>query len=299
MESKSWVPLLRETWNEMAKSKSKSSVCAVDSEVIRKIRQHARSHMKTEVCGVLIGDIREGTIWVDQCIPGVNASQAGSHVTFTQDTWEHVYKIKDKEFPEARIVGWYHSHPGFGVFLSEHDTFIHKNFFSSHDQIAWVYDPHSDEEGCFGWVGDRIERVASIKIADRRGGELADSTRQHQTILVNSEEEEADGSIGDRPGDGISSAWGRWTITILSHVLALVTGFLVAWFVFPRLLVVGVPVDSQTGRPMMDSTPAKSGADGMESSRPSVKNDADQNKLREGPPTPKSDGVKGNDAPTR
>jgi hypothetical protein len=89
----------------MAKSKSKSSVCAVDSEVIRKIRQHARSHMKTEVCGVLIGDIREGAIWVDQCIPGLNASQAGSHVTFTQDTWEHVYKIKDKEFPEARIVG--------------------------------------------------------------------------------------------------------------------------------------------------------------------------------------------------
>ena len=283
----------------MAKSKSKSSVCAVDSEVIRKIRQHARSHMKTEVCGVLIGDIREGAIWVDQCIAGLNASQAGSHVTFTQDTWEHVYKIKDKEFPEARIVGWYHSHPGFGVFLSEHDTFIHKNFFSSQDQIAWVYDPHSDEEGCFGWVGDRIERVASIKISDRRGGELAESTRQHQTIVMNSEEEKADGSIGDRPRNGISSAWKHWTITILSHVLALVTGFLVAWFVFPRLLVVGVPIDSQTGRPVMDSTPARSGPDGIEGSRPAVKNEMDQDKLRQGPPTPKSDGVKGNDAPAR
>src|SRR5882762_8864091 len=264
--------------------KGKAPVLQISTEVVRQIRQHARANGKTEVCGVLIGAEDDGVTCVEACIAGVNAAQGGAHVTFTQDTWEHVYKIKDKAFPEARIVGWYHSHPGFGVFLSEHDTFIHKNFFSSHDQIAWVYDPHSDEEGCFGWVGDRIERVASIKIADRRGGELADSTRQHQTILVNSEVEEEDGSIGDRPGDGISSTWGHWTITILSHVLALVTGFLVAWFVFPRLLVVGVPVDSETGRPMMDSTPAKSGPDGMEGSRPSVKNGVDQNKLHEGPP---------------
>jgi len=255
--------------------------------------------MKTEVCGVLIGDLRDGMIWVDECISGINASQAGSHVTFTQDTWEHVYKIKDKEFPDARIVGWYHSHPGFGVFLSEHDTFIHKNFFSSHDQIAWVYDPHSDEEGCFGWVEDRIERVASVKISDRRGGELADSTRQHQPILLNSEEEEEDGVVGDRSKDEHSIPWGRWMTTILTHVLALVIGFLVSWYVFPRLLVVGVPIDPQTGRPMMDSTPARPALNGIQGSQSSIKNDVDKDRLRDEQPVPKSNGVKGNNAPAR
>ena len=125
----------------MAKPKPKSKHCSlvIDSEVVRQMRQHARSQMKTEVCGVLIGSKVNDVIHVDACIQGVNATQAGTHVTFTQDTWEHVYKIKDKDYPDERIVGWYHSHPGFGVFLSDHDTFIHKNFFSSPDQVAYVY----------------------------------------------------------------------------------------------------------------------------------------------------------------
>jgi proteasome lid subunit RPN8/RPN11 len=84
----------------------------VDSEVVRRIRQHARSCSKTEVCGVLIGQDREGVVEVEASITGLNAEEAGAHVTLTQDTWEHIYKVKDKEYPDHRIVGWYHSHPG-------------------------------------------------------------------------------------------------------------------------------------------------------------------------------------------
>ncbi len=134
-----------------SKSKAEGPRVMIGGEVARRIRQHARGQSKTEVCGVLIGRENEGRLEIDACIAGANAAQAGSHVTFTQDTWEHIYKVKDSEYPDDRIVGWYHSHPGFGVFLSDHDTFIHKNFFSSPQQVAWVYDPHSDEEGCFGW----------------------------------------------------------------------------------------------------------------------------------------------------
>src|SRR6266481_9720108 len=146
---------------------------SIEGEVLRQIRQHARSNSKTEVCGVLIGAENGSGVSISARIPGLNAAQAGTYVTFTQDTWEHIYKIKDKEYPDERIVGWYHSHPGFGVFLSDHDTFIHKNFFSSPLQVAWVYDPHSDEEGCFGWDGERLKRLARIDLVDARGGELA------------------------------------------------------------------------------------------------------------------------------
>ncbi len=141
----------------------------IDNEVTRCIRQHARSHMKTEVCGVLIGEARNGVVEVRASIEALNATQAGTHVTFTQDAWETIYKVKDESYPEERIVGWYHSHPGFGVFLSEHDTFIHRNFFSSPDQVAWVYDPHTDEEGCFGWVDGDIHRISTFSIADNNG----------------------------------------------------------------------------------------------------------------------------------
>src|ERR1043166_5010119 len=135
---------------------------SIEGEVVRQIRQHARSNSKTEVCGGLIGAENGSGVSISARIPGLNAAQAGTYVTFTQDTWEHIYKIKDKEYPEERIVGWYHSHPGFGVFLSEHDLFIQQNFFSNAQQVAWVYDPHTDEEGCFGWVNGNIEKLTAI-----------------------------------------------------------------------------------------------------------------------------------------
>ena len=174
-----------------AKPSNSQPTLVVDSEVVRQIRQHARSSSKTEVCGVLIGQDRDHRIEVAACIEGQNAEEAGAHVTFTQDTWEHIYAVKDQKYPEERIVGWYHSHPGFGVFLSDHDTFIHKNFFSSPGQVAWVFDPHSDEEGCFGWVDGRIERLAQIGVVDRRGGEQAGED-------VTPEPGPADGEDSDR-----------------------------------------------------------------------------------------------------
>jgi len=121
--------------------------------------------MEAEICGVLLGTTADERTHVDACIAGEKAAQGAAHVTFTQNTWEHIYAVKDKEHPNKKIVGWYHSHPGFGVFLSHHDTFIHENFFSDPHQVAWVFDPHSDEEGCFAWSGGKIRRLRHFEIA--------------------------------------------------------------------------------------------------------------------------------------
>jgi proteasome lid subunit RPN8/RPN11 len=142
------------------------SVLQIDAEVAREIRQHARSSMSQEICGALIGTAETGHIIISARIEGKNASQGGAHVTFTQDTWDYIYKVKDAKFAGYKIVGWYHSHPGFGVFLSEYDLFIHQNFFNAPHQIAWVFDPHSDEEGCFGWKGEKIVRFENITVID-------------------------------------------------------------------------------------------------------------------------------------
>ena len=150
---------------------SQNLVVEIRAEVLQAVRQHARSSMKAEVCGVLIGSSDGWVTAVEAHIQGEGAAQGGAHVTFTQATWEHIYKIKDRQFPKAAIVGWYHSHPGFGVFLSEYDLFIHRNFFSNPGQVAWVYDPHSDEEGCFMWTKGEIARVYTLSLKDGRVGE--------------------------------------------------------------------------------------------------------------------------------
>jgi len=237
---------------------------AIGSDVIRQIRQHARSSSKTEVCGVLVGRENSDSMEVEACISGLNAEQAGAHVTFTQDTWEHIYKIKDQQYPDQRIVGWYHSHPGFGIFLSDHDTFIHKNFFSSPGQVAWVCDPHSDEEGCFGWVNGRIERLTQIRILDRQGGEAAQVGGRREPILQQQEDEPVAGKAWEpEPKDSEMVSLSQLTVTILSHLSVLILGLVIGWYVFPRVVMVPVPVDPLTGQPLVlrQAEPVRPGTD--------------------------------------
>ena len=117
------------------------------------IYPHVFGSPDREVGGVLVGRAsRTGLPLITGAIPAIQADERRDSLTFTQDTWEHVHRTLDREFPEGeQIVGWYHSHPGFGIFLSEHDLFIHRNFFSGVSQIAFVVDPLATTEGVFVW----------------------------------------------------------------------------------------------------------------------------------------------------
>jgi proteasome lid subunit RPN8/RPN11 len=87
-------------------------------------------------------------------IEAISADEQRATLTFTQDSWEYVHNVMDKRFPNDEIVGWYHSHPNFGIFLSDHDLFIHRNFFDAPSQIALVVDPCNCTEGVFVWNAD-------------------------------------------------------------------------------------------------------------------------------------------------
>ena len=119
------------------------------------IQQHAKENASIEICGVLIGNIfkdEDGPyLRISASVRGEYASNSAGQVTFTQETWAYINEIKDSKHPEERIVGWYHSHPEFGIFLSPQDNFIQKSFFSEPWQVAFVVDPISNMEGFFAW----------------------------------------------------------------------------------------------------------------------------------------------------
>ena len=123
--------------------------------VLNDMRAHGESAIDVEVCGVLVGNVYRDSVapycQVDANIRGNFASGRNAQVTFTSETWAHINRTMDHQFPDARIVGWYHTHPGFGVFLSEMDLFIQQNFFSQPWQFAYVYDPKSKDGGAFVW----------------------------------------------------------------------------------------------------------------------------------------------------
>jgi proteasome lid subunit RPN8/RPN11 len=120
---------------------------AVERRAHADLIAHAKASLEVEVCGVLVGQTCEDDegvfVHVAGAIPGDAASEASTHVTFTQNTWNSIHRTLDREYPKLKIVGWYHTHPGFGVEFSEMDLFIQKNFFPGPTQIALVTDPLS------------------------------------------------------------------------------------------------------------------------------------------------------------
>ena len=98
---------------------------------------HAVSDMQNEVGGFLIGQWcaeikdrdREQFIVVEHAIPARHTRNGSAYLTFTQDSLIDIHEQIDAHFEEKRIVGWYHTHPRMGIFLSHYDTWLHNNFF--------------------------------------------------------------------------------------------------------------------------------------------------------------------------
>jgi len=123
--------------------------------VLNDIYTHGRGAPDIEVCGVLVGNVYHDAmgpfVFVEANIRGNFSSGKAAQVTFTAKTWAHIQDVMDTSYPELRILGWYHTHPGHGIFLSDMDLFIHKNFFSLPWHLAFVFDPQNQEEGLFAW----------------------------------------------------------------------------------------------------------------------------------------------------
>jgi proteasome lid subunit RPN8/RPN11/exonuclease VII small subunit len=116
-----------------------------------------------EVGGILVGDVLRDEngpyIRVDAIIEALHAEESGTELTITHATWNHIHQQMDTIHTGKRIIGWYHTHPNFGIFLSERDHFIQQSFFNLAFQIALVYDPVQREHGIFTWRENKPWRV--------------------------------------------------------------------------------------------------------------------------------------------
>ncbi|MEA2163183.1 MAG: hypothetical protein QOK37_1310 [Thermoanaerobaculia bacterium] len=132
---------------------------------------HAKESVDAEVGGVLVGDVCEDSdglfLDVRAVIRAMAAREARAHITFTHDTWTQIHATLDSSYPDFQIIGWYHTHPGFGVEFSAMDRFIQENFFSGRTQIAYLTDPlGGDTAICFnGSAG--IEPLAKFWVDGR------------------------------------------------------------------------------------------------------------------------------------
>jgi proteasome lid subunit RPN8/RPN11 len=127
-------------------------------DVYAVIHAHALDALPNETGGFLLGhvrcDIARGTwhIEIDEMIPVEPLTQNPVHFSFT---WRDVDRVRNhRQTTGKALIGWYHTHPDIGIFLSETDLEkTHRVLFAEPFQLALVYDPVRGRAGYFFWEG--------------------------------------------------------------------------------------------------------------------------------------------------
>jgi proteasome lid subunit RPN8/RPN11 len=195
-----------------------------DAETHARIVQHAGEDKSFEICGVLVGSWQQDAngpfVMVSQSIRCDEAAKKSGEVTFTHDAWTTINREMDTRFVDLKIVGWYHSHPGFGVFLSERDVFIHEHFFANPGQVALVVDPTQKTEGVFVWRNGKPKPCSHYWVGQR----ICTSAVEEPAAEV-----EQRSPVAARPPEGPmpegASFWG-----VLRWALPLACMFLIGYF---------------------------------------------------------------------
>ena len=148
------------------------------------VERHAARDLGVELGGVLLGkecvdDDGRPFVWIEEALEAKYYMNTQASFTYTHDTWSEITRERERLHPGLEIVGWYHTHPDFGIFLSNHDLFIHEHFFPGPLQVAYVVDPVRRTRGFFqrrggmldptaGFylVAPRVERVALARLAE-------------------------------------------------------------------------------------------------------------------------------------
>ena len=148
----------------------------ISQPVYKEIHKFTQNKTTNESGGMLIGNVIEEfgktNIIVNGFIEAKFCEATPTTLKFTHETWEFVHKEMDKKFPGQKILGWIHTHPDFGIFLSEYDKFIQENFFKEDYQIAYVVDPIQDIEGFYFWINGKIERCKGFYKFDKMGAKI-------------------------------------------------------------------------------------------------------------------------------
>ena len=135
----------------------------IKQNVYKALEKLSLSDTSKELGSILIGDycqeLGKTHVVISEYIEAKYTDASASTLTFTHETWDYIHSEHERLYPNKRIIGWQHTHPNYGIFLSNYDLFIHENFFNLPFQIAYVIDPIQNLRGFFQWKNGKIEKL--------------------------------------------------------------------------------------------------------------------------------------------
>lgn len=145
----------------------------IRQDTYKALEKLAASDTSKELGSILVGnyaqELGKTHVVISDYIEAKYTDASAATLTFTHETWDYVHKQREKRFPEQKILGWQHTHPSYGIFLSNYDMFIQENFFNMPFQIAYVIDPVQKLRGFFQWKNGKIEKLKGYYIYDELG----------------------------------------------------------------------------------------------------------------------------------
>lgn len=128
--------------------------------------QYARSSATGEKLAVLMGKhlVVDGkdTVFISGVIQARYTEKLKGMETITGQSWKYISEEIEKYFADLEIVGWMHSRPSFGAFVTSRDEAYHKKVFGGKDQVFFVVDP-VDRQDRFYVLNDNKTALRPVK----------------------------------------------------------------------------------------------------------------------------------------
>jgi proteasome lid subunit RPN8/RPN11 len=234
----------------------------VDLDTMLDVLQHAHSDTRVELGGVLLGQTGQDAegkpfVMVTDSLRAEHYKATKGSFTFTHETWQAITRQRAERDPELQMVGWYHTHPGWGVFLSGMDLFICENFFAQPLDLALVVDPCQNDVGWFQWNDQRqTQRCASYYVfaSRHRRQELIEFVEQQTSkTMARQNQSRAVGFGSQEKTTQVhviepSSSWHWFAWSALGMQLALIGWLIASQIIFYRTMVGPVEGNGQSNR---------------------------------------------------
>ena len=135
-----------------------------------KMRNHAMHDPTVEVMGLMLGRVHdwkgEEYVLVKDVVTSDLESSA-VQVRFDKEGYERLFDLLDDIEFEYIVVGWYHSHPGHGCFLSDIDVATQRSMFGESYHSAMVLDPINKKIAVFHMRDGSVEKRTFAVYWDR------------------------------------------------------------------------------------------------------------------------------------
>lgn len=145
----------------------------IKQDVYKALEKLAASDTSKELGSIIIGEycqeLGKTNVIISQYVEAKYTDASASTLTFTHETWDYIHSEHERLYSDKKIIGWQHTHPGYGIFLSNYDMFIQENFFNLPFQVAYVIDPVQNIRGFFQWKNGKVEKLKGYYIYDDVG----------------------------------------------------------------------------------------------------------------------------------